>query len=93
MFYSQYLFAIGVPSCADLDDFYNPFAFASQQMLLVLFRTLRTLKRLSLSATCRSRQFGVVRALGSTTRIRIGLWTFHSPLLGPSCLVSRCIHL
>lgn len=55
MFYSQYLFAIGVPSCADLDDFYHPFAFASQQILLSLFTLLPTLKRLSLSAAYRSR--------------------------------------
>jgi len=36
MFYSQYLFAIGVLTYLDLDDFYHPFAFASQQILLFL---------------------------------------------------------
>jgi len=36
MFYSQYLFAIGVLSYLDLDDFYHPFVFASQQILLIL---------------------------------------------------------
>jgi len=41
MFYSQYLFAIGVLTCLDLDDFYHLFVFASQQILLCLF-TLRT---------------------------------------------------
>jgi len=40
MFYSQYLFAIGVLSYLDLDDFYHPFAFASQQILLILFEKL-----------------------------------------------------
>jgi len=55
MFYSQYLFAIGVLTCLDLDDFYHPFAFASQQMLLSLFKELPTLKRLSLSVAYRFR--------------------------------------
>ena len=67
MFYSQYLFAIGVLTCLDLDDFYHPFVFASQQILLSLFTLLPTLKRLSLSAAYRSRQFGVFRSVGSTT--------------------------
>ena len=40
MFYSQYLFAIGVLSYLDLDDFYHPFAFASQQILLYLLEIL-----------------------------------------------------
>jgi hypothetical protein len=40
MFYSQYLFAIGVLSYLDLDDFYHPFAFASQQILLILIEKL-----------------------------------------------------
>ena len=44
MFYSQYLFAIGVLPCLDLDDFYHPFVFASQQILLVLFELLPTLR-------------------------------------------------
>ena len=55
MFYSQYLFAIGVLICLDLDDFYHPFVFASQQILLSLFTLLPTLKRLSLSMANRSR--------------------------------------
>lgn len=55
MFYSQYLFAIGVLICLDLDDFYHPFAFASQQTLLSLFALCPTLKRLSLSTAYRSR--------------------------------------
>jgi len=55
MFYSQYLFAIGVLTCLDLDDFYHPFAFASQQMLLILFKERPTLKRLSLSMAYRFR--------------------------------------
>jgi len=67
MFYSQYLFAIGVLSCLDLDDFYHPFVFASQQILLSLFKERPTLKRLSLSTACRFRQFGVFGTLGSTT--------------------------
>ena len=49
MFYSQYLFAIGVLTCLGLDDFYHPFVFASQQILLNLFTLRPTLKRLSLS--------------------------------------------
>jgi len=67
MFYSQYLFAIGVLSGLDLDDFYHPFVFASQQILLISLKTHQTLKRLSLSTACLFRQFRVVSALGSTT--------------------------
>lgn len=55
MFYSQYLFAIGVLSCLDLDAFYHPFVFASQQILLSLFKIFPTLKRLSLSMAYRFR--------------------------------------
>ena len=55
MFYSQYLFAIGVLICLDLDDFYHPFVFASQQILLSLFKARPTLKRLSLSLAYRFR--------------------------------------
>lgn len=64
MFYSQYLFAIGVLSCLDLDAFYHPFVFASQQILLSLFKTHQTLKRLSLSMAYRFRQFGVIKSFG-----------------------------
>jgi hypothetical protein len=67
MFYSQYLFAIGVLICLDLDDFYHPFAFASQQTLLSLFALCPALKRLSLSTAHRSRWFGVFQRAGSTT--------------------------
>jgi len=52
MFYSQYLFAIGVLSYLDLDDFYHPFAFASQQILLYLIE-IQVLAMCSASTSCR----------------------------------------